>query len=438
MARKSAFLTLGTQVGIQILGLLTGIVVARSLGPGGRGELAAIIAWVSMLAYLGNLGLPVAYAYASAREPSRIRQLLGNGVLAVLVQWPALILVGLLVLKLALSEHPHRTSQLGVPYLCLYLPLNLLTLYANAIQQGLGRYSGFNAVRLCVPASYLLGLGVLLATDHMSVGTVLAANLFSNLVTLLLALILIAGILRRSHNERGLFDLSALRRDIRYGLSAHLGTLQPFTSLRVDVLLLAVLLTPYHLGLYVAALSGAGLINAQGIALGMVVMPEVAKSPDHATQRQLITRFVVVALLLGLSTAALGLIWAEPLIRFIYGTAFVGAATALRLLLIGAIVASVYRVLADGLRGMGRPLSGTAAELASLAVGVPAILVLVPTKGVNGAAIAVGLASASALLVAARAVLRDHSIVGRRRERQSTETAALAPLAPDETNLYPG
>src|SRR5438034_8684574 len=277
MARKSALLTLSSQVGIQTIGLVTGILAARFLGPAGRGELAAIIAWVSMLSYVGNLGLPVAYVYAAARESDRTRQLLANGVLVVLVQWPVLTVVGLVVLKLALSAYPNSTLQLALIYLCLYLPLNLLTLYANAIQQGIGRYSGFNAVRLCVPISYLLGLVVLVATDHMKVGTVLAANLFSNLATLVLALTLLAPKLRREPDWHASFDLSALRRDLGYGLSAHLGTLQPFTGLRVDVLLLAVLLTSHDLGLYMAALAGAGLINAQGTALGMVVMPEVAK-----------------------------------------------------------------------------------------------------------------------------------------------------------------
>ena len=425
MARKAALLTLGTQVAIQGIGLVTGILVARLLGPEGRGELAAIVVWVSMVSYLGNLGIPEAYTYAAARQPQRTRQLLGNGAVAVLVQWPLLVLIGLLVLKLALSDYSQATRNLAVLYLGLYVPLNLLTLYLNAIQRGHGRYGRFNAVRACVPASYLLALGVLIAADQMTLGGVVAANLFSNLSTLVLVLILMLPAFESKREGRHIFDFRALRQDIRYGLSAHLGAIQPFNGLRIDVLLLTVLLTPHSLGLYMAAAAGAALIRAQGRALGMVTMPEVAKHTEIAAQRRVIARFAGFALALGGCSAAVVFVWADPLVKLVYGSAFSGAVTALRLLVIGAVVASIQRVLADGLRGMGRPLSGTAAELASLIVGVPAIVGFVQVYGMNGGAAAVGLASAGALVVALWALLRAPSSVTSqvdRRIRPGTDT----------------
>lgn len=406
MARKSAIGTLGSQAGIQVVGLVTGILVARYLGPGGRGELAAIIAWASMLAYAGNFGLPAAFTYAAAREPDQVRQTLGNGILAALVQWPVLIVLGMLVLPLALSEQPPDVRHLALLYLCLYVPLNLLTLYANAVQRGLGRYRGFNAIRLCVPISYLLALGALVLTGHMTVGGVVGANLLSNLAALMLALTFVLPMLRDKRDTHGLFDLPALRRDARYGLSAHLGTLQPFNSMRIDVLLLTMVLTSHDLGLYMVALAAAGLVKAQGLALGMVAMPEVAKQRNSNAQRRVIVRFALYTLLLGCATAGVAVVWARPLVELVYGSQFSGAATPLRLLVLGGVAASLYRVIGDGLRGMGRPLIGTAAEVGSLAVGVPAILLLAPGSGVNGAAVAVGLASVAALGVAIWALIR--------------------------------
>ena len=73
--KRAVLLTGGTQIGTQAIGLLTGILVTRWLGPDGRGQLAVIISWPSMLAYLGNLGLPVALTYAAAREPLQRHQL---------------------------------------------------------------------------------------------------------------------------------------------------------------------------------------------------------------------------------------------------------------------------------------------------------------------------------------------------------------------------
>ncbi len=405
MATKGAFITLGTQIGIQSIGLITGILVARFLGPEGRGELAAVVVWVSMIAYLGNLGLPAANAYAAARDPGRIRTLMGNGVIAVLVQWPLLVVVGLLALQYALGAYTEQTQQLAIVYLCLYLPLNLLTLYANAAQQGLGQYSAFNAVRLCVPVSYLLGISILVWADCFTVAGVLAANLFSNLATLVLVLGLLLPRIRTAV-KRPWIDLTALKRDIRYGFSAHIGMLQPFTGLQLDVLLLTLLLPVHDLGLYMAALAGAALIRAQGLALGMVAMPEIARRKERAGQLRAVARYASVAALVGGATALVLVIWAKPLVTLVYGDAFSDAADVLQLLALGALAASINRILADSLRGMGRPFSATAAELVSLAVGVPAILVLAPSGGAEGAALAVALASAGALAITAWSLFR--------------------------------
>ena len=428
MARKSTFITLGTQVGIQAIGLVTGILVARFLGPEGRGELAAIIVWVSLVAYLGNLGLPAAYTYAAARDPGRLRNLLGNGLIAMLAQWPLLVAAGLLVVYLALGGYANPTRQLAVTYLILYIPLNLLTLYANAIQQGLGHYASFNAVRLCVPATYLAALGVLIWLDHFTVTGVIAANLFSNFATLALALGLVLWLARRTSGGPWL-DLPSLKKDLRYGVSAHLGMLQPFTGLQVDVLMLTLLLPPQDLGLYMAAVAGAGLIRAQGVALGMVAMSEVAKHRQPAAQRRQLLRFAGFTLLIGGLTAAVLVVWAQPLVALVYGEAFSAAAVALQVLAVGALIASLNRVLAAGLRGMGKPFGGTASELASLAVGVPAILLLAPTSGAKGAAIAGLFAAIGGLAVTIWYLSRAGTARAQRPALQSTAPMAAGKQA---------
>ncbi|MBE3557383.1 MAG: oligosaccharide flippase family protein [Firmicutes bacterium] len=430
----SALVTLGTQIGIQLIGLATGILVARYLGPGGRGELAAVLAWVSMLVYAGNLGLPVAYTYASAREPNRTTQLLANGLIALFIQWPLLMLIGWVVLKLGLSNQPDQIRHLAFLYLLAYTPLNLLTLYINAIQQGLGKYNHFNAVRICVPVSYVIGLLVLVFLRQMTVGGVLFANLFSNVVTLVLALILITPQAKeRCENKVRIFNLAALWQDMRYAFSAYLGTLQPFNGLRIDQLLLTVLLSVQDLGLYMAAMAGASLIRAQGYALGTVVMPEVAKRLDRKTQLKVLEQFAAFALLLGISSAVIASVWAKPLIELVYGKAFTGAASTLQLLVIASVPASLYRVLADGLRGMGHPISGTAAELISLAIGVPSVLLLARSNGADGAAIGVGLSSLGALVVTIQALLHVRKSPVQSRDFQTQEPTDKLPIAANKT-----
>src|SRR5690606_26012281 len=220
--------------------------------------------------------------------------------------------------------------------------------------------------------------------------------------------------------DHALFDFRLLQRDLRYGLSAHLGAIQPFSSLRIDVLLLTLLLTSHEVGLYVAASAGSALIRTQGTALGMVLMPEVAKRVDRKGRYSVIGRFGALGLLLGGLTAAVAVIWAEPLIVLVYGEAFAEGATALRFLVMGAVLASLHRMFADALRGMVKPLAGTAAEVTSLVIGVPAILVLTRLAGLNGGAAAAALASLGGFAIGLWALLR--ALHG---SRQPVETSTL-------------
>ena len=400
--RRAVAYTTGAQLAIQAIGLVTGILVARWLGPDGRGQLAAVIAWAAMLTYLGNLGLPVAFAYAAAREPQRRHQIFGNGVLSAAAQWLVLALLGIIILPMVLARHDPTLVHLAVLYLCAYIPLNLLSLYAIAIQQGSTYYGVFNALRLSVPVGYILLLGLFWAIHLISVESVVVANLLSNVITMTLALTLTLPPLLRLRRTSGQpwTNAKALREDLRYGLSAQIGTLQPFSGLQLDVLALTLMAATHDLGLYMAALAAASVIRAQGYALGQVALPEVAKREHRHDQWRIISRLMLLAAVGGAIVFAIVLVWAVPLLRLVYGEAFTAAAPMLKILVLAGTLGAVYRVLADGLRGMGRPLVSTVAELVGLGVGIPALAICIPLWGAQGAAIAVLIASVISLLVA--------------------------------------
>ena len=58
---------LGINLTLMALGLFTGALVARLLGPEGRGQIAAIQLWGLFLISLGSMGVPQALIYFSGR-----------------------------------------------------------------------------------------------------------------------------------------------------------------------------------------------------------------------------------------------------------------------------------------------------------------------------------------------------------------------------------
>ncbi|MHB1945328.1 MAG: lipopolysaccharide biosynthesis protein [Metallibacterium sp.] len=400
--KRAILLTGGTQIAIQAIGLLTGVLVTRWLGPDGRGQLAAIIGWASMIAYLGNFGLPVALTYAAARNPAGRHQLLGNSAAFALLQWLALGMIGWLVLPVLLAKHSSELGHLAVLFLWIYLPLNLLTLYTSAILQGSGTYARFNAVRVSVPLMYAVLLLVFWTMHRITVVSVVSINILSNVVALTLALTLALPSLRRLSVGSSIkwLQLKNLRGNLRYGLSAQIGTLQPFSGMQLDVLALSSLVTTHGLGLYMAALAGANLIRAQGYAVGQVVLPEVARMDDAVQQWRIIRRSMILMGLAGAVGFLVVMIAAQPLLVIIYGGDFAQASSMLKILVAAGVVGAVYRILADGLRGMGKPGVSTIAELAGLVAGIAGLALLIPLQGEAGAAWAVLWASAVSLAVA--------------------------------------
>src|SRR3990172_9028420 len=65
--------TVAANGAILLLGVLSGVLAARLLGPETRGELTVIILWPSAVVYiLGSLGLHDATTYFAARHPERL------------------------------------------------------------------------------------------------------------------------------------------------------------------------------------------------------------------------------------------------------------------------------------------------------------------------------------------------------------------------------
>jgi antigen flippase len=86
-------LTIGTNLAIASIGLLTGSLSARILGPEGRGELAAIQTWPYFFAWMALWGLPEAITYFSAQNPRRAGQYMTSAMgLAFVLAIPVFVL----------------------------------------------------------------------------------------------------------------------------------------------------------------------------------------------------------------------------------------------------------------------------------------------------------------------------------------------------------
>jgi O-antigen/teichoic acid export membrane protein len=394
--------TLATTLLIQAVGLATGVLVARGLGVEGRGLLAAVILWPSVLTYLGDLGGPVGYAFLAANEPQSRPVLVRAAGLLTTAQTVFIVATGVPVVLLALHGRPRHAATIAAIFLVCYVPMNLYTRYINAVNQARERLSSFNAVRLSVPIAYLVFLVGLLVADRLTLRNTVVATAASNLVATVLAW----RSARAWRGERSAEGVRAVsRRVLHYGLRSHIGNLTPIDSMQLDLLLVTLLLSPRQAGLYTVAASAAAVVRVQGTALGLVGLPAVARERSPQEARHIVASLVRTTMLVGMASAALIALCAPFLIRVIYGTPYVPATWVVRLLVFGIVLASVRQVAGDCLRGLGRPGAASVAEVASWVVGAPVALVAIPTLGSTGAALAVIASYGAALAVCVRFLL---------------------------------
>jgi O-antigen/teichoic acid export membrane protein len=393
-ATKSLAGTLGTTVGVLVVGVLTGALTARMLGVTGRGVVASVVVWASAIAYIGDLGGTVAYTYLVSRDRQTLVPLARNAWTLSAGQSLLLIPIGILLVSIGLKDD-HTWLYAGMVFVALYVPMNLLTRYYMGLHQGLGDFRSFNMARIALTVPYaILVIGLFVAGSH-SVLLILLATIIANICAMCVAF---RGLLNRQvfHHK---FRPELTKKTFAYGFRAHIGNLTPIDSLQLDLAIVAAFVGVREAGLYAVASAASNFVRTQGTAIGIVALPRIAEiETDHGKANRAGAFFrlgIVVNVLSAIAIAVLAT-WLVPLA---YGTAFAPATGIIRILMIGIVAASLRQVLGDCLRGAGRPLAGTIAEISSWVAVIIGLSVFVPLLGVDGAAIGVSLSYGTALVV---------------------------------------
>lgn len=363
--------------------MVSGPLLARMLGLDGRGYLAALVLWPVLIAQLGSLGLPLAVTYFTAQERASARGVARAALWFAVPQALLLTALHAAVLLLVLRGEPASVCVAGAVTLAA-VPASLAQQYGLAMLQGQQRFAAFNVLRLLPVVLYAGGVAALFVfgvTSILPVALVLIGANASVGVTTLATGLRAAG---SAGTASGPADLKGM---LRFGLRGLLGSISPVESFRLDQVVLALFLAPAALGMYVVGLAFTNLPRFIAQSVGMVAYPSVAARTDEAAARRSMWTFFWVTVAMSVTIVAPLLLAAGRLVPFFFGDEFRDAVRVTHILLLGAVFAGARRVLADGLKGRGRPTAGTIAEVAAWLWLVPGLAVTVPLWGANGVAL---------------------------------------------------
>ncbi len=385
---------------------LATVLIARAGGAPAVGAFTLLRVLPGLAGVLAAAGLPGAAPYflASRGGDPRLRATLTAltvlGATAATAGWLALT-----PLLHGLFFRPWGTGLVLAGALAVFS--QLFVAVGKALLQGGGDLRGANAAIVAEELAFLPLYLVLLPLDR-GLPALVAALVGADIAVA----VGIAERLRRSGYFRGWARPSrALGREIvAYGARGQLGGLLSLVNLRLDVAILGALAGPAVLGVYAIASKYAELLRLPGLAATYVLYPAFAGRGERDA-RQRTRGLLAPALWVNVAGAVPLLLAAGLVLPLVYGADFAGAVVPSWILLAGLLGESVAGLVTAYFYGVGRPGLNSLAIGAGVAVTVVGDLLLIPSFGAVGAA----LASAAAYATTCLTLLTCFATLPRRR-----------------------
>jgi O-antigen/teichoic acid export membrane protein len=391
---RAAAATYATNVAVVALSLVNVLIVARALGPTGRGEVAFLIAVSLVTAHLSSLGVQEANANLAGSEPRLRARLATNSVLLAL----GLGGLGAAVVAALVAAVPAVGGDVEPALLWLSLaanPIFLARTYLSFLVQADYGFSATNRAWIAGPAvsavanATLAALGVITVTLAMIAwvaGQVLAAG------------ILISYVRRTAGFGRP--DRRLAARSLRFGVKTHMGHTMAVGNYRADQWFLGAVAGSRELGLYSIAVSCAEVLFYLPGILVLVQRPDLVRArAREAAERA--ARALRSALLLSVPAVVFVLITAPLVCTTVFGADFEDAGDDLRVLALATFGVSALELLRNALTAQRRPLLASSAVAVAFGMTVALNLILAPSYGGLGAAIAATAAQTAGGLAAA-------------------------------------
>lgn len=393
LVRDSSFVLVNTVVQM-IVSMGSGVLIARMLGPTGKGEVYLVVQFATLASVLLALGLGPAYLY-------HLRKRVFERVVLVSHMMWQMFIVGIVLasgaslgwpLLLALTGH-----SLDNGLLVLALVMTLLNVFVGylgfavmALDDGIRLASLINAASGVL---YMAVLGVALVTNPTP-ATAVWCICFATAIRILPLLILV---LRWSRPSKQRIPASVSFTLMSYGFASLAGNLTMATVLRLDSFLVNGLAGAGPLGVYSVATSLGEVVLLVPSAVGVALFPHLTglrNEAQVATMARVSRLTMIVSPVVAAGLAVVGL----PAITLMFGSRFAAAYVPFLGLLPGLIALSLVYAFSNYFSSRGEPWIN--ALVFGFATGLNLLLnvLLIGRLGVFGAALASSVTYACAAL----------------------------------------
>jgi len=381
-------ITFSAQIIAVIFGIITPIIIARVLGPEGKGVYTLVILIPSMLVLLGNLGIGIANTYFGGSKKYNWDELASISFISSLLLG---IPLSILFLTYYFIVHPIFLSEIKtqcIVFAAMTVPFNLFTTYFRCILMGQKRFLEYNLVNVLQNGILVILVIIVLFFLERGISEVILSWLIATITTTAFSFFFV----RKTTSVKWGFSYPVFKTLLKFGSVGYLGNIISFLNYRIDMILVSSLVTPAIMattlvGYYSVSVSLAEALWYFPGAVGTIVFArtpglnneDADKTTPRICRNTFFITFIFALILLALS---------KLLIILLFGVSFLPALRPLYILIPGIIIFSICKVLCNEITGRGKPLINIVAAAISLFINIPLNLLFIPRIGIEGAALA--------------------------------------------------
>ncbi|OIO34864.1 MAG: hypothetical protein AUJ70_00145 [Candidatus Omnitrophica bacterium CG1_02_40_15] len=380
---KNTIHTIFTNLAILVIGLIPSIIIARVLGPEGKGIYALSTVFVNFLMVFASLGICSAVNYYVAHKDFPLPEIFGNTLVITLVVSLFSMAAGAVFIVLFSGK-----TISGVPtsylYLSLFLvPFCLIILNLGHIFIGLQKIKQYNSIMIIKNSLDLLFIFVLLYIFKFGITGAIVSHIFSVLISSFIVFVLLSRLIGKISVR---LHIDFIKKISAYGAKAYLNGIINIFSYKADIFLVNFFLNPMQVGFYASAAVLAGQLWIVSNAASMALFPSITGETDEHKRRRF-TPFVCRASLLITFIMVLFFYFLSGwLIPFIYSSVFSPTIKPFQILLIGVVSLVTWQILSGDLSARGKPELNTYIYGSSIVLNIILNIILIPKKGIIGAA----------------------------------------------------
>ena len=375
------------------------LILARALGPTGRGTIAFITVTALVAARLAGLGIGEATAVFVARRPEARGALLTNAVVFML---GGALVASAVACGVLIAVGDERPAGVGAPELAILAGATVVSALGESgyfVLLGTDRLRPLALITATASWVYPLFLLALWSTVGL---TVLRAAIAWTVAESIRAAAYLGQASRGITLAR--INPGLIAEAVSFGSRAWVGSLARFLNFRTDQILMGFLASEAALGVYAVAVNSSEVLLYLPAAMATALLPAAARAEAGLRTEQALGTFrsaAVVTVAAALAAAALG----PLLLPVVFGAPFEASVTPFLWLLPGALGFAATAVFSSALMAGSSPGLSSVGPLVSLVLGLALDVVLIPRFGASGAAAAASaafLVGGSAALVAFR------------------------------------